>query len=151
MIEPYIREWYSSVVAVHKLGPGQNLRFCIDYCQLNKLCKVMKFRFPTIMEIVNSLGNFTKVLKKYALAKGYLQVTVAAVSQGYLAFVVRKDTWGFVRRPFESQSTPAIFQAMMQNILDELSYVVCFVYNDDTIVFGKDEKECLENSSRVWN
>lgn len=37
----------------------------------------------------------------------------------------------------------------MHNILDELLYTVCFVYIDDVIVFGKDEKECVENSRRV--
>jgi hypothetical protein len=45
--------------------------------------------------------------------------------------------------PFGPKNAPAVFQAMMQNILDELLYVVCFVYIDDVIVFGKDERECL--------
>ncbi len=51
--------------------------------------------------------------------------------------------------PFGPKNAPAVFQAMMQNILDELLYVVCFVYIDDVIVFGKDERECLQNSRRV--
>ena len=51
--------------------------------------------------------------------------------------------------PFGPKNAPAVFQAMMHNILDELLYVVCFVYIDDVIVFGKDERECLQNSRRV--
>lgn len=56
----------------------------------------------------------------------------------------------FVCMPLGPKNVPAVsfFKVMMYNILHQLLYVVCFVYIDDIIVFGKDE-ECLQNSKYV--
>jgi predicted RNase H-like HicB family nuclease len=51
--------------------------------------------------------------------------------------------------PFGHKNAPAVFQAMMQNILHDLIYCVCFVYIDDVIIYGKDEQECIDNTRRV--
>jgi hypothetical protein len=39
--------------------------------------------------------------------------------------------------PFGHKNAPVIFQKMMNDLLDELLYVVCFVYIDDVIIFGR--------------
>ena len=57
--------------------------------------------------------------------------------------MTRKGTFKFVKMPFGHKNAPGVFQAMMNNLLDELLYTICFVYVDDVIVFGEDERECL--------
>ena len=38
---------------------------------------------------------------------------------------------------------------MMNNLLSDLLYAICFVYIDDVIVFGETEEECLANTKAV--
>ena len=66
-----------------------------------------------------------------------------------LAFVTRRGTWKYIKCPFGHKNAPAVFQAMMNRILDSVLYVKCFVYIDDIIVFGKDESECIRNTKEV--
>lgn len=51
--------------------------------------------------------------------------------------------------PFGHKNAPVIFQKMMNDILEELLFVVCFVYIDDVIVFGSTESELLSNTKLV--
>lgn len=52
----------------------------MDLRDLNLLSKTIKYPFPTIEEIVHSLGDRAKVFTKYDLAKGYWQVAVELAS-----------------------------------------------------------------------
>ena len=63
--------------------------------------------------------------------------------------MTRKGTFKFVKMPFGHKNAPGVFQAMMNSLLDELLYTICFVYVDDVIVFGENELECLQNTRRV--
>ncbi len=38
---------------------------------------------------------------------------------------------------------------MMNKLLDEELYTICFVYIDDVIVFGENEAECIVNTKKV--
>lgn len=109
VVEPYLGEWQNSVVVAPKPGPGQQPYLCIDLRDLNEICKAIKFPLPTIEEIIQSLGDRTKVFTKLNLAKGFWQVAIDAASQGYLAFVTRKGTWKFVLMPFGHKNTSAVF------------------------------------------
>jgi hypothetical protein len=40
---------------------------------------------------------------------------------------------------------------MMNDLLEDLLFAVCFVYIDDVIVFGRTETECLSNTKLVMD
>jgi hypothetical protein len=63
--------------------------------------------------------------------------------------VTRKGIRKFVRMPFGHKKVPVVLQALIQNILHDLIYCVCFLYIDDLIMYGKDEQECIDNTKRV--
>lgn len=86
---------------------------------------------------------------KLDLAKGFWQIPVAKRSRPYLAFVTRRGTFRFVKMPFGHKNAPGIFQKLMNDILDDLAYAVCFVYIDDVIVFGENDVDCLRNCRLV--
>ena len=46
--------------------------------------------------------------------------------------------------PFGLCNTPATFQRLMQNCLDELNLMYCLIYLDDVIVFSKTVEEHLQ-------
>lgn len=51
--------------------------------------------------------------------------------------------------PFGHKNAPAIFQKLMNELLDEFLYTICFVYIDDIVVFGPDESTCIANTKLV--
>jgi hypothetical protein len=52
IIEPILTNWLSGIVVVPKPGPGDEFRMCIDYVDLNKLSKTVKFPLPNIENIM---------------------------------------------------------------------------------------------------
>ena len=149
VVEPYLGPWQSSIVVAPKPGPGQDLRFCVDLRDVNQISQTVKYPLPTIDDIVHGLGGRAKYFTKLDLAKGFWQIPVEEQSQQYLAFVTRKGTFKFVKMPFGHKNAPGIFQSMMNNLLSDLLYTVCFVYIDDVIVFGETEDELLDNTRAV--
>ena len=86
---------------------------------------------------------------KLDAAKGVWQIPVKDSSQQYLAFVMRRGVWKFIKMPFGHKNAPAWFQALMNRILGDSLFVKCFVFIDDVIVFGKTELECIQNTREV--
>lgn len=52
IISPILTDWQSGIVIVPKPGPGDDYRFCVDYTDLNKITKAVKFPFPIIEDIM---------------------------------------------------------------------------------------------------
>lgn len=52
VIEPYLGDWSSAVVVVHKPGVGAKYRLCVDYVDLNFLTKGVKYPLPRIDDIM---------------------------------------------------------------------------------------------------
>lgn len=52
IIEPILTNWQSGIVVVPKPGPGDEFRMCIDYVDLNRLTKTVKFPLPNIEDIM---------------------------------------------------------------------------------------------------
>ncbi|XP_033726170.1 uncharacterized protein LOC117315873 [Pecten maximus] len=53
--------------------------------------------------------------------------------------------------PFGLANAPATYQRLMEQCLDELHMVDCFIYLDDFIIFSKSFEEHLERLDRVLN
>lgn len=149
VIEPYLGEWASSVVVAPKPGPGQNLRFCVDLRDVNNITQTIKYPLPNIEDIIHSLGGRAKVFTKLDLAKGFWQIDVTDRAKDMLAFNTRKGTYTFKKMPFGHKNAPGIFQHLMNTILHDVLYDICFVYIDDVIIFGETEQECLQNTRKV--
>jgi hypothetical protein len=94
---------------------------CVDYVDLNKLCKTVKFPIPYIEDIMQACGG-SMVFCKLDLAKGYYQIEVEEASKKYLTFVCRRGTFAFKRMPFGPKNAPALFQQMMNTILGKMLY-----------------------------
>ena len=121
---------------------------CIDYVDLNKLTKTVKFPIPNIEDILQSLGGAVYFCK-LDLAKGYYQVPVSPRSKKYTTFVSRSVTYAFNRMPFGPKNAPAVFQQMMNRALGNLLYSIACVYLDDIIIWGRTLEEVLRNTEKV--
>ena len=68
-------------------------------------------------------------------------------SQKYITINIHKRLYQYTRLPFEITSAPAVFQRMMDAILQGVEGVACYI--DDIIITGKTPAEHLEHLEEV--
>ncbi|KAH9131876.1 hypothetical protein AeRB84_021591 [Aphanomyces euteiches] len=103
----------------------------IDYRRLNQAVVRHPFPLPKISTILQSLQPFVCVSTLDG-NMGYHQIPIANSSQSQLAFVLPFVKYTFKRLPFGLSTAPDEYQARMNTLLGDLSYV--HVYLDDILV-----------------
>ena len=86
--------WASPIVLVPKTD-GE-VRFCVDYCKVNKVAKFSSYPIPRAEEMFEKMENASDVLM-LDLAKGYCQIPMAPDSQEKTAF---NTPFGLYEFPF---------------------------------------------------
>ena len=148
-IRPSQSAWCNAVVLVQKKDGG--LHFCIDFCHLNACMKKDFYPLPRIQEVLESLVG-TAHFSCLDLKSGFWQIKVDEVSKQYTAFTVcNLGVFECDRMPFGLCNTPATFQWLMQNCMDELNLIYCLIYLDDLIVFLQMVEEHLHQLHIIFN
>ena len=138
-------EWATPIVPVVK--SDGNVRVCGDYkLTANKVSNTEMYPLPKIEEIFASLSG-GQTFSKLDLSHAYLQVPLAEESQKYLVINTHKGLYAYKRLPFGVASAPAIFQRIMDNILQGLSGVC--TYLDDILITGQTTDEHIKNLNSV--
>ena len=60
---------------------------------------------------------------------------------------IHKGLYRYTRLPFGVASAPALFQKVMDTVLQGLSHVICYL--DDTLITGANDEEHLRNVELV--
>jgi len=85
-----------------------------------------------VEEVLESVG-WARFISKMDLAKGYYQFRVKPEDVGKTAFVCHRGCFEFSRMPFGVINAPAVFQEIMQQVLEgDIDH--CTPYMDDVIV-----------------
>jgi hypothetical protein len=148
VIEPVqFSDWAAPIVPVEKRDG--NIRICGDYkLTVNRAAQTEVYPIPIIQEIFASLSG-GKTFSKLDLSHAYQQVKLEEASQQYVTVNTHKGLFRYKRLPFGIASAPAIFQRLMENLLQGIAGVC--VYIDDIIVTGKTDEEHLRNLNEVLN
>jgi len=150
-IAPSVAPHYSQVHMVPKPQPG-SWRFALDYREINECHKSQGWPIPNIREMFQRLG--TMHARYYAvldLTSGYHQCAMSPSSRIFTAFVTHMGVFEWLRVPMGLKGAPSYFQRMMASIvLVGLLYVMCEVYIDDVLVFGRTEDEFITNLRSVF-
>ena len=125
------------------------LRFCVDYRQLNLHTYKDSYPLPRIETCQNSLGGSKFV--SLDLRSGYWQAAIDPGSADNTAFLTRRGTFKFKVLSFGLTNAPALFQRLMDLILTGLTWEVCLVYLDDVIVIADTFERHLERLELVMN
>ncbi|XP_062707298.1 uncharacterized protein K02A2.6-like isoform X1 [Aedes albopictus] len=138
-------EWASPVIAVVK--KDGEIRMVID-CKvsLNKILIPNTYPLPLAEDIFASLAGCT-VFCSLDLAGAYTQLKLSQRSRKYVVINTIKGLYTYNRLPQGASSSAALFQKIMDQILQGLDGVCCYL--DDVLIAGKTFKECLDKLESV--
>ena len=132
-------------MAVDKAGGG--VPICGDFkVTINPVIQVEQYPLPRIEEIFASLAGGEK-FSKLDLRQAYLQMEVEENSRPLLTINTHKGLFRYKRMTYGIASAPAIWQRAMDQILQGVPGVQCYL--DDIIVTGRDDREHLAHLDAV--
>ena len=129
VIRPSCSPYKSPVVLIPK--KGGELRFCIDYRQLNRKTVKDGFPLPLIQDIFDRLKGsrfFTSLDEK----AGFWQLQMEIESIAKSSFVTCDGQWEFLVLPFGVVNGPSAFSRIMYMSLGDLDFVE--IYLDDILI-----------------
>ena len=122
-------------------------RLCEDYKQtLNPELNVNQYPLPKAEDLFTALAG-GKRLTKLDISQAYLQIKLDEESSQCTTINTHQGLCKFTRLPFEIASAPALFQQLMDTVLQNLPHVICFI--DDILITGVDDQEHLRNLESV--
>lgn len=124
-------------------------RFCIDYRLLNLITLAYYWPLPLIDDILRRLSG-NSVFSTLDLTMGFNQVRLTERAQELTTFITSRGLYQYTRVPFGLKGGPSYFQRMLQDVvLKDLCNVICMIYIDDIIIFGRNHEEHADNLRRV--
>ena len=146
-----IRESTSPYAAPVVMVPkkGGELRFCIDYRQLNKATVKDRYPLPRIDDTIDALYG-AKYFSTLDLFSGYWQIEIEESDKHKTAFICEYGQYEFNRMPFGLTNAPGTFQRLMNKIMKPVLYESALVYLDDIIVFSKTIEDHIKHLETVF-
>ena len=125
------------------LKPNGTLRVCGDSkVSVNQIIDPQQYPMPRTDELLQSMAHGERY-SKIDLSDAYLQVEVDDVSKQYLVITTTRGLYRYNRLPFGVSAAPAIFQSVMDQIIQGLQ--ATRAYLDDVAVTGRNDSEHLTN------
>ena len=138
-------EWATPIVPVAK--PDRSIRICGDFkITVNSALHVDQYPLPVPEELFATLAG-GKQFTKLDLSNAYQQLLLDNDSRKMCTINTHKGLYQYTRLPFGIASAPAIFQKLMDSVLQGMSRTVCYI--DDILITGDSEDEHLKNLERV--
>ena len=138
--------WAAPIVAV--LKKDGRFQICGDYnVTINQVLSVEQYPLPKPDELFATLAK-GKIFSKLDLSQAYLQLQLDDASIPYVTINTHQGLYSFTRLPFGVASAPAIFQKMMDTVLQGLQGVLCYI--DDILVSGENEASHFKLLEKVF-
>ena len=148
VIRPSNSPWASPVVMVKK--KDGNLRFCVDFRQLNAATVKDAHPLPRIDDLLDAL-HWARWFSSLDLKSGYWQVPIMERDKEKTAFRTSSgQLYEFNQVPFGLCNSPATFSRLMDRVLSGLHWETCLFYLDDIIVFSSTWGEHLARLRQVF-
>ena len=139
-------EWAAPIVPIMK--PDNSIRICGD-CKttVKKVSKLDNYPIPKVEDLLATLGGGDK-FTKLDMSQAYQQLQLDDESKWYTTINTHKGLFQYNRLPYGISSAPGIFQRNMENLLQNISYVIVRV--DDILVSGAKDGDHLKNLEEVF-
>ena len=113
---------------------------------VNQVLSVEQYPLPKPEEIFATLAG-GKCFSKLDLSQAYLQVLLDEDSRPYVTINTHQGLYRYNRLPFGVASAPALFQKLMDTVLQGIPGVACYI--DDILVSRKDEAQHMQSLEEV--
>ena len=125
-----------------------SLRFCIDYCWLNK--KTVKNRYPLPLpeELFDRLGS-ARMFSKIDLRSWYWQMPVKLEDVHKIVFKTRWGLYKFLVMPFRITNAPAQFMNMMNVLLGEYLDKFVLVFLGNVLIYSANPQDHAKHLQKV--
>ena len=126
----------------------KTLRPCIDYRGLNEITIKNRYPLPLISSAFELLKN-AKVFTKLDLRNAYHLVRIREGDEWKTAFNTPSGHYEYLVMPFGLSNAPAVFQALVNDVLRDMLNRYVFVYLDDILIFSPDEDTHVRHVHQV--
>ena len=139
-------DWAAPIVAVPK--KDGTIRICGDYkVTVNQALEVDQYPLPNPEDLFATLAGGKK-FTKLDLSQAYMQLLLDEESRKFVTVNTHRGLYRYTRLPFGVASAPAMFQKLMDTILQGIPNVICYI--DDILVTGADDAAHLRNLAEVF-
>uniref|UniRef100_A0A8C2WB23 Gypsy retrotransposon integrase-like protein 1 n=1 Tax=Cyclopterus lumpus TaxID=8103 RepID=A0A8C2WB23_CYCLU len=124
------------------------LRPCIDYRQLNDITVKNKYPLPLMSSTLEPFTQAT-IFTKLDLRSAYHLVRIRKGDEWKTAFKTPRGHYEYRVMPFGLTNAPAVFQALMNDVLRDMLDEFVVVYLDDILVFSRTLEDHVQHVRRV--
>lgn len=124
------------------------LRPCIDYRGLNKVTVRNRYPLPLMSSAFELLQGAT-ILTKLDLRNAYHLVRIRKGDEWKTAFNTPTGHYEYLVMPFGLTNAPAVFQALINDVLRAMLNRYVFVYLDDILIFSRSLHEHVHHVRTV--
>uniref|UniRef100_A0A3P9K7H2 ribonuclease H n=1 Tax=Oryzias latipes TaxID=8090 RepID=A0A3P9K7H2_ORYLA len=113
------------------------LRPCVDYSALNNITIKNRYPLPLMTSVFDQLQQ-AKVFIKLDLRNAYHLVRIREGDEWKTGFNTPKGHYEYLVMPFGLTNAPAVFQAMINDVLRDFLDHFVYVYPDDVLIYSPD-------------
>lgn len=118
----------------------KTLRPCIDFRGLNNITVKNKYPLPLLTSAFELLQGAV-IFSKLDLRNAYHLVRIRDGDEWKTAFNTHLGHFEYLVMPFGLTNAPAVFQALVNNVLRDFINRFVFVYLDDILIFSSSQAE----------
>ena len=138
-------EWAAPLVVVQKRD--KTLRLCGDYkVTVNQVVQSDTYPLPNAEDLFASLAG-GEIFTKLDLSAAYQQLELTEDSKQYLVVNTQKGLYRYNRLSYGVSTAPSIFQRVMDQILQGLEGVTCYL---DDILIASSKSEHVQKVKSVF-
>ena len=128
----------------------KTLRPCIDYTGLNDITVKNKYPLPLLDSAFTPLHDAV-IFSKLDLRNAYHLVRIREGDEWKTAFNTHLGHFEYLVMPFGLTNAPAVFQALVNDVLRDMLNRFVFVYLDDILIFSSSYKDHVNHVRQVLN
>lgn len=125
-----------------------SLRPCIDYSPLNDITIKNRYPLPLMSSVFDQLQQ-AKVFTKLDLRSAYHLIRIREGDEWKTGFNTPRGHYEYLVMPFGLTNAPAVFQAMINDVLRDFIDHFVYVYLDDILIYSPDLDTHRDHVTRV--